>query len=210
MEREDFNSSVDWVIYKVTGKLPNANVGLEKHLLPKSERVNDVKFYYNKHTGRYGALYHNNFLCTCKEEEIKDVQNQFDNEFNGRNLEDVTIALKTRFNVSRRYQTYKDGTLRFSSKNGRLTATINHECKTHTICSCYPNQREEVTEKFNTLRKTRDLESIKKTMKEQYNIQRKGNKPIQRDVGVVYTIDENGTIYKNGKLYGVVNQLMQE
>jgi hypothetical protein len=207
MEREDFNSSVDWVIYKVTGKMPNVNVGLEKHLLPKSERVNDVKFYYNKHTGRYGALYDNNFLCTCKKEEIKDVQNQFDKEYDGHNLEEVTLALKTRFNMSRRYQTYKDGTLRFTPKNGRLTAHINHECKTHTICSCYPSQREEVTEKFNTLRKTRDLESIKKIMKNQYNIIGKNNR---KPLDVVYTIDENGTIYKNGRLYGVVNQLVQE
>ena len=210
MEKSDFKNPLDWVIYKVNGKLPNGNVGLEKHLLPKSERANDVKFYFNKHTGRYGALYQNNFLCTCKEEEIKDVQKQFDKEFNGRNLEDVTTALKTRFNVSRRYQTYKTGTLRFTPKNNRLTAHINHECKTHTICSCYPNQKREVTEKFNTLRKTKDLESIKRIMKEQYNIQRKGNMPVQNDVGVVYTIDENGTIYKNGKLYGIVNQLMQE
>lgn len=207
MEREDFNSSVDWVIYKVTGKMPNMNVGLEKHLLPKSERVNDVKFYYNKHTGRYGALYDNNFLCTCKEEEIKDVQNQFDKEYDGHNLEEVTLALKTRFNMSRRYQTYKDGTLRFTPKQGRLTAHINHECKTHTICSCYPSEREEVTEKFNTLRKTRDLESIKRIMKDQYNIIGKNNR---KPLNVVYTIDENGTIYKNGKLYGVVNQLVQE
>ena len=205
MEREDFNSRVDWVIYKVTGKMPNKNVGLEKHLY--SKRVNDIKFYYNKHTGRYGALYDNNFLCTCKEEEIKDVQNQFDDEYDGHNLEDVALSLKTKYNLSRRYQTYKDGTLRFSKKGDRLTAHINHECKTHTICSCYPNQKDEVTEKFNTLRKTRDLESIKKIMKDQYNIIGKNNR---RPLDVVYTIDENGTIYKNGKLYGVVNQLAQE
>ena len=205
MEKEDFNSSVDWVIYKVTGKLPNKNVGLKKHLF--SERENDVKFYYNKHTGRYGALYDNNFLCTCKGEEIRDVQNQFDKEYDGHNLEEVALALKKRFNMSRRYQTYKDGTLRFSLKGGRLTAHINHECKTHTICSCYPSEKEEVTEKFNTLRKTRDLESIKKIMKDQYNIQ--GGKK-RKPVDVVYTIDKNGTIYKNGKLYGVVNQLVQE
>lgn len=208
MEREDFDSSVDWVIYKVTGKLPkNANVGLEKHLY--SERKNDVKFYYNKNTKRYGCLYNNNFVCTCRENEIRDVQKHFDKMFNGHNLEEVTESLRDKYNLSKRYQTYKNGTLRFTPKNGRLTAHINHECKTHTICSCYPNQREEVTDKFNTLRKTRDLESIKKTMKEQYNIQ--GRKTIEPTPnGVKYTIDENGTIYKNGKLYGVVNQLMQE
>lgn len=207
MRKEDFNSSVDWVIYKVTGKLPNKGVELDKHLF--SKRKNDVKFYYNKNTGRYGALYNNNFLCTCKENEIKDVQKQFDKEFNGHNLEEVTISLKTKYNIGRRYQTYKDGTLRFTPKNGRLTAHINHECKTHTICSCYPNERDEVTEKFNTLRKTRDLESIKKIMKEQYNIQGKRNRKPMHE-GVVYTIDKNGTIYKDGKIYGIVNQLMQE
>ena len=44
-------------------------------------------------------------------------------------------------------------------------------------------------------------------MKKQYNIQ--GGKK-RKPVDVVYTIDENGTIYKNGRLYGVVNQLVQE
>lgn len=208
MERKDFNNNIDWVVYKVTGKLPTPTVELKKHTLQSTDKVNELKFYSNKQNERFGCLYNNDFICSCEKDEIKDVQTYFDENYDGNNFEEVRDNLKNKYNLSRRNQTYKNGVLRFSKKGSRLTAHINHKTVTHTICSCYPYQKEEVTEKFNTLRKTRDLESIKKTMKEQYNIQ--GKKNAKTNTGVVYTIDENGTIYKDGKLYGIVNQLMQE
>ena len=200
MDRKDFDNNVDWVVYKVTGRLPTStNTLLEKHKLPESKRKNVLKFYSNKQNNRYGVLYNNTFLCSCEEDEIEEVQKYFDRTYDGSNLEEIISSLKTKYNLSRRNQTYKDGVLRFSKKDKRLVATINHERKTHTICSCYPFQKEEVTEKFNTLRKTRDLESIKRTMKKQYTIQGKKNRN-PRNVDGEITLGKNGTIYKNGKL----------
>lgn len=207
MEREDFNNNVDWVVYKVTGRLPNSNtVELKRHTLQSSDKVNELKFYTNRQNERFGCLYNNNFLCSCEKDEIKDVQKYFDEHYTGNNLEEVRESLKDKYNITKRNQTYKNGALRFSKKGKRLTAYINHEKVTHTICSCYPNQKEEVTEKFNTLRKTRDLESIKETMKRQYNLQ--GRLPTNSEGGVI-SVDKNGTIYKDGKLCKVDPKMYQ-
>lgn len=197
MERSDFDNNIDWVVYKVTGRMPvNTNtVELVNHQLPSSERKNDLKFYHNGQNGRFGCLYKNTFVCACEENEIRNVQRHFDKMFNGNNLEEVRESLRDKYNLAKRNQTYKNGILRFSRRdNDRLTATINHNRKTHTICSCHQSQKEEVTKRFNTLRKTRSLESIKETMKREYNI---GKKPTLRS-GTI-TIDMNGAIYKDGK-----------
>ena len=207
MRREDFSNNVDWVVYKVTGRLPNDKdeLELDKHSLPNGK--NELKFYYNGNTGRYGVLYHNKFICACSKEDIGEVQTIFDDEFNGKNLKNVSLNLRKRYNKVRRYQTYKDGNLRFSERDGRLTATITDNKKKHTICSCYPNQKDEVIAKYNSLKETRDLETIKSVMKSQYNIQ--GRKPSTSYDGNTISICQNGTIYKNGKFCKADPQLYE-
>lgn len=210
MEREDFNSNVEWVVYKVTGKLPNSpkTNELEMFQLPKGERVNGLKYYYNKSNGRYAVHLNNTYICACAKDDITNVQKDFDNTFNGDNLNDVSLMLRKKYNLNMRNQTYKEANLSFEKRGGRLSARITHNRKSHTICSCYPEQREEVRNKFNELRETRDLESIKRIMKKQYNIRGRKPKKILQDDGII-SLCENGTIYKDGKLCKVDPKLYE-
>ena len=200
MDRKDFDNNIDWVVYKVTGKVPvspTPTYKLENHVLQGG--VNELKFYTNNQNDRYGCLYDNTFICSCEKDEMHDVQKYFDEHYNGKNLNEIIGSLKSKYNLSIRNQTYKNGTLRFEKRGKRLNAQINHNRKTHSICSCYPNQKDEVIEKFNTLRETRNLDEIKRIMKSEYNIQGRKSKTSKDDVGVI-SLDKNGTIYKDGKL----------
>lgn len=223
MKREDFDSAIDWVIYKVNGRKPKETIKpqkqrvLDKHTLPKTERRYDLKFYYNAKNNRYAVLYDNIFLCACDENEIKDIQKFFDEKYNGNNIKKIQKTLKKKYNKKIQLQTYKDANMTFQSKKGgRFTARIQHKGKTYSICQCYENQKDDVIKTYDNLKKTHNLEQIQEIMKNQYNIQRKPNKTKTNTHQINLT--EDGACYKDGKfciidpkIYSIVDAyLMKE
>ena len=219
MKREDFDSNVEWVIWKVTGRVPNSpNIELEEFQLPKDERENGLKFYYNKTNGRYAVSLNNNYICACGKDDIPNVQKDFDKSFNGNNLDKVSLELRRKYNLNMRNQTYKDANLSFEKRGNRLSARITHNRQSHTICSCYPSQRKEVMSKYNALKKTKDLKEIKRIMKRQYNLKnnRKRTSRIKSNENII-SLSSNGSIYKDGKfckadpkLYEYINKFIGE
>ena len=210
MKREDFETNIDWVIYKVTGKKPvtkqSTKPVLMKHTLPKDERKHELKFYHNKVHDRYGVFYKNKHLCACSENEIIEIQDYFDKNYNGRNIEPIKEELKNKYNMVKKNPTHKDANIVFNKRgNGRLTAMIHVKGKTHSICSCNYEQADEVSDMYNSLKKNHDLEYIKEKMKAKYNYpQYKSKKTQQKHV---ISIDDNGMCYKDGKMIGVDSKL---
>ena len=218
MEKEEFKNPIDWVIYKVNGKLPSkpkeSRLKLEKHSLPKDERKYAVKYYHNNN-GRYSAFYNKKHLCMCDYGDIPKIQQYFDKHYNGKNINYLSKTLKKRYNQKRKKQRgvkgkpYSKNRLNFQKKkNGRICARVSDNGKIHTICQCYENQRKEVSHTYDSLKKTHDIESIKEIMKERYNIIATNIKYPHLNKHQI-NIMEDGAVYKDGKFVKVDSNIYE-
>ena len=211
MKKEDFSNPIDWVIYNVNGELPKQKKTskLEKHSLPKSERKYLVKYYRNRNN-RYGAFYNKKHLCMCNYEDIPHIQNYFDKHYNGNNINSISRNLKRKYNYTKKGikpKTYSKNRLNFQEKsNGRFCARVNDRGKTHTICQCYGNERKEVSDTYDSLKKSHNIEEIKEIMKRQYNIinRKKRNGDLNNHE---INITNKGAIYKDGEFIKVDSTL---
>ena len=222
MKKEDFKNPFEWVMYKVNGKIPvdtaktdktpkteEYSFQLVKHMLPKNERKYGLKYYHNSN-GRYTAMYHQDDLSMCSYEDIPHIQEYFDNHFTGKNIIKISRELKNKYNQNMKKakrgvkgQPYSKNRLNFQQKQGgRLCARVNDKGKVHTICQCYENQKNEVSNKYDVLKKEYDIDTIKEIMKNEYNIiGRKGKKARLNKHQI--NIREDGAVYKDGQFITV-------
>lgn len=178
LKKEDFKNPIDWVIYQVNGKKNNTtNIRINENYT-LSEAKYPLKFYKTRSEGRYSVIYGKNHLCNCSYEGRRKVQDYFDEHFNGKNLNQVTLELKKEHNQviktrkrGRKPKSYKRNHLRFQPrKNGRLKVAVSDKGKTHTICNCYNYQIEQVKKDFENIKTNHSLDEIKEMMKNKYNI----------------------------------------
>lgn len=213
MKREDFKNPMDWVIYKVNGRMPKPqkkrDVGIENNMLPKNDRKYGLKFYRNQN-GRYSVMYHKEYLCMCSYEDIQDIQKYFDENFNGKNAKQMSKELKGKYNQKIRSvkrgikgKPYSQNRLNFQKKDGgRLCARVNDKGKVHTICQCYENQKKEVSDTYDMLKESNSIDTIKEIMKDRYNIIGRNNKKANLNNHQI-NITKDGAIYKNGEFITV-------
>ena len=154
------------------------------------KRVKSPKFplkFYDTHRERWNVQYDNVHLCTCKTDEKEEIQNYFDKTFKGDNLYEISKVLKEKYNlkiqINKTYSkrktkkpklaTYKTAKLCFNNVGGgRVQVKVRDNGVTHTICNCYPSQKEEVLQKYNILKKNNNLETIKIILKKEYNLKK--------------------------------------
>lgn len=206
-----------WIKNKInvsrTRQFPE-DIELEKHTLPNGKYK--LKFY-DHGNGRYNVQYRGNYMCFCNKDDIGEVQSYFDDNFNGDNVEKISDELRTRYNVvkkqrkpmkkgtsKRRRKTYKTSNLSFENrKNGRMQVRVMDKGKTHSLCCCYPYQREQVIDKFNYLKKDHTLDEIKKILKDDYNIRKTNKQTSNHNV----SINSNGMVWKDGQFVKVDSKL---
>ena len=190
------------------------NVELSNHTLPIGKY--ELKFY-DHGNGRYNVQYRGNYMCFCNKEDIYEVQSYFDNNFDGKNLENISDELRTKYNMVKRQRkpmknstsrrkrkTYKTSNLSFENrKNGRMQVRVMDKGKTHSLCCCYPYQREQVIDKFNYLKKDHTLDEIKKILKDDYNIRKTKKQTSNHNV----SINSNGMVWKDGRFVKVDSKL---
>ena len=164
-----------------------------------------MKFYKTRSEGRYSVIYGKNHLCNCSYENARKVQDYFDEHFNGKNLNQVTLELKKEHNQviktrkrGRKPKSYKRNHLRFQPrKNGRLKVAVSDKGKTHTICNCYNYQIEQVKKDFENIKTNHSIEEIKEMMRNKYNIKdtpKEISKPKKR-------AKNNGSYFENNVLF---------
>ena len=211
----------DWIRDRVNNRKP---VPEERQMMKVEERMTEenhvLKFYENR-KGRFAVQYNRNHLCLCDKDEKEEVEKYFRTHYKGDNLEEISTELKKRYNqkiyANRKYvngkkrtggkrkgkrgrkpKSYRENRLQFQEKNGgRIQIRVSDKGRVHTICQCYPDQKEEAIRRYELLKRNHSLDEIKVVMKNDYNIQRKN-----KDRGISHNIqiDSNGTCYKDGKL----------
>ena len=200
--REDFATTIDYVTYKVTGKV--RNLKKEKTTIPITEAEpvmtitprNKLKFYNQPSGNRLGVVYNSKFLCGCAEDEKNDVQKYFDEHYNG-DFEQIKEDMKNRYNIGKKVNTLQNAELHYSKpKNRRVRVTINLNGKTKYICTCDSYQKKKVKQRFNELRSVDDLESIKRTMQKEFSTP---SKTVKREKRARIVIYENGDVKYNGQ-----------
>lgn len=216
---ETMKKPLNWIKTRITkGK---QDTTLNEHKLTWGKQP--LKFYRNK-SGRYSVNYKNTHVCTCDESEIVEIQKQFDKQFGRKDIEEISDELKVKYNEKikrnikkdkkhRNCKTYKESRLQFEEKpTGRMQVRVNDNGKIHTICQCYPNQKEEIIKRYDLLKKSNDLDSLKMKMKKDYNLRGKAR---DSEAKHIISINDDGTIYKDGKyikvsrnIYDLVNGLI--
>ena len=104
-------------------------------------------------------------------------------------------------------------------ETGRVQVRVSDKGKTHTLCSCNPNQKEQVSSRYDELKTEHDLDYIKKTMKEEFNLRVNGrvNGKYNSNDNVKHQISirEDGVVFKDGQyvcvneqLYDIVSMLL--
>ena len=203
LKKEDFKNPIDWVIYKVTGKNPETQKNI------RTEPEHHLNFYRTHTENRYNATYKNKHLCTCHKDQIDNVQEYFDEYYNKKSLDEISSELKARYNlrikknrpiaeqsrIPKTRKSYKHNNLSFEKKKtGRCQVRINDKKKIHTICSCYPHQKDKVINDYNMLKKEHGIEEIKKIMKRKYNLRVTKNRDIHE-----ININSKGNCFYDGK-----------
>lgn len=201
LNREDFENPIDWVMYKVTGKQPNVGNPVNVEIVESDEVENgnpnlvdyslpngkfELKFYRN-HRNRYSVHYNKSYLCMCDGTELENVQGYFDENFNGKNIKELSDHLKMKYNDKikgmhhkngekipkkrgRKGKTYKKNNLTFQKRrNGRYSVRVSHKAKSYTICQCDESQKDEVRARYDSLKKKHSLGEIQSIMKSEYN-----------------------------------------
>lgn len=215
LKKEDFKNPIDWVIYKVNGQKPEKRekqTKLVNNTISPAKRTYPLKFYKTHTDERYNVSYDCIHLCTCHESEIMEVQEFFDKNHDSMSMKEMSEKLKTRYNlkikrnvshpvkrsrIPRRLKTYKQNVPTFENKKtGRMQVRVMDKGTTHTLCSCYPHQREEVVSKYNSLKRTHELDDIKDIMKTKYNLRRlDSNRKNVHEIN----INSNGNFFYDGK-----------
>ena len=209
---------LDWLMKKINGRKTEKRVVLENNSLPKKERKLELKFYKNNR-GRYSVHYNGKYLCMCDEQDISQIQDHFDKEYNGKNFKKVSKELKEQYNHQiqsgkskkkrGRSRSYRFNEVNFQEKdNGRMCVRVSDNGKQHTICQCYPSEQDAVSTMYDSLKKTHDIEDIKKLMKDKYNLHTKTVSKSQKKETI--TLDNNGVVYKNGKMVCVDNGIFEK
>lgn len=230
LRKNDFKNPIDWVIYKVNGKLPEQRTNLINNSLPPKQRKYPLKFYATKNEDRYNVHYKQKHLCTCHKTNIMDIQNYFDENYDETNIPEIREALKQKYNIKikrnvkknirksripKKLRNYKQNRPSFENKkNGRVQVRVNDKDKIHTLCSCYPYQKNDIVSEYDVLKRTHDLPEIKKILKSKYNLRKVNVKDnFMHDIHIT----QNGSFFYDGKfikvdkdLYDVVNKYINK
>lgn len=149
-----------------------------------NNKNSDLRFY-NSNENRYNVHYKKVHLCTCNKSQKEEVEQYFVKHFDGENISEISSALKNKYNLKiQNKKSYPNGRKKkpkkvsyktaklcfYKTVDGRMQVKVRDNGKSHTVCSCYPHQQEEVLKKFNTLKKENNLETIKIILKEEYNL----------------------------------------
>ena len=168
-EKEDFKTSIDWITYKVRGKTPDY---LKRSVL---------KFYptHGKIPNR-GAVHvsgKKTSLCSCYDHEFPEVEKEFMERYDGKNLHQLQREFRSRYNLSTGrapITRLADCNISFTSKrkDGRLDAITAMRKKRYNLCRCYINEKDEVAADFNRMKKEPgyDIRRIQDELKMKYNL----------------------------------------
>lgn len=216
IEKEQFENNMDWISYKITGKLPPY---LQEETKQKNENM--LVFYPNTHTkiqGR-GSIYikgESTTLCSCYEKDYEHIRQEFNELYDGTNLEE----LQRKFRKENNLQTGRTGITRledcnlgFSAKKGsnRLDVKTVLNKKTYTVCRCNLDEKPRVTKDFNRMKKNPNytIEKIQEKMKAKYNMRHQDGtykrQTVQSDdfqsrlFSHSITVTNDGMMYLDGK-----------
>lgn len=160
------------------------------HYKRKTKQEYPLKFYETMTENRYTVKYKDIHICTCDKKQKQEVLNYFNENYNGKNIYEISDKLKKRYNIKiqngktypkgkgkskkSKKVNYKTAKLCFNpTPDNRLQVKVRDKGKTHTVCNCYPYQKEEVLEKYNMLKKKNNLDTIKIILKEDYNLRKR-------------------------------------
>ena len=79
----------------------NANKSYNNNRKDEEEEEEELQYtlkFYQKKNGRCQATYKSNYLCTCKNNETTEVEQYFNEHFNGENIQQVSDELKKIYN----------------------------------------------------------------------------------------------------------------
>ena len=187
---------------------------------PETQTEEPKPKFYKKQNGRYQVTYKSNHLCTCEEEEIPQVQEYFQQNYDGENITEISNTLKEQYNIKiqhnkkykkakktgKRRGTWKSNKLTFEDKpSGRCQVRVMDNGKYRTVCSCNTNQKHEVTRRWNNLKKTHKFNEIRDIMKKDYNLRQLPPRKMEEDHSV--TINSRGQIYLDGKFMKVDKEI---
>lgn len=208
------------MIQKILNKIFKRNK--ENETIETHKKQPKPKFY-KKPNGRYQVTYKSNHICTCEEAEIGQVQEYFQQNYNGENITEISNTLKKQYNIKiqhnkkykktkkagRKKGTWKNNKLTFEDKpSGRCQVRVMDNGKYRTVCSCNINQKQEVTRRWNNLKKTHKFNEIRDIMKNDYNLrQLPPRKPRKMGEQHSVTINSRGQIYLDGKFMKVDKEI---
>lgn len=233
-EREQFKTSIDWVNYRVTGRVPSYLAVVEGDF----KEVPDVVYYKTKTKGNKQRVsvkvkQEDAILCNCYEDDFDDVKREFLERYDGTNFDELRKEFRGKHNLKIRNgigeKRLEDCNLWFGGRHrsdDRLDALTYMNGKKVTVCRCYTNQEDEVREKFDSLKKDGryTLDGICRKMSAEYNLKhrRKGKrrakakaKKTQSKRHHTIEISDEGLIYRDGQfvktnkeLYKVINSMI--
>ena len=209
IEKEKFENNMDWISYKITGKLP-------PYLQEKGQKNEDemLVFYPNPHTkvqGR-GSIHIRGMkttLCSCYERDYEQIKEEFNKLYDGTNIEE----LQRKFRKENNLQTGRTGITRledchltFSTKKGqrRLDASTSFNKNTYKVCRCNPEEKAQVIKDFNRLKNNSNLtiEDIQEKMKSKYNMRNKDGTYKKKYVKTQSRLPEHSiTVTNEGMMY---------
>lgn len=231
IDKEQFENNMDWISYKITGKLPS-------YLQEKGQKNEEemLVFYPNPHTkvkGR-GSIHikgTTTTLCSCYEKDFEQIRQQFSKLYDGTNIEE----LQRKFRKEHNLQTGRTGITRledchlgFSAKKGsnRLDASTVLNKKTYKVCRCNPDEKAQVRKDFNRMKQNPNftIEKIQEKLKAKYNI--RNGTSTKQDKGIPdaqsrlfshsITVTDDGMMYLDGKfvktnkdIYCMLNSLIK-
>ena len=176
LTKEDFKNPIDWVIYQVNGKRTKTVTTETNDDYTLSEAKYPLKFY-DSVEGRCNVQYSRDYLCACDNDKKREVQEYFDEHFNGRNIKKISEELKVKHNTrikskkrGRKPKSYKKNHLRFQvRKDSRIEVAVSDKGHTHVICYCDEDQIDDVQAYYDSLKKSNSLDDVKIKMKQKFN-----------------------------------------
>lgn len=231
LKREQFKNNIDWVNYKVTGRVPSylESVG------GACDGVSVIKYNTKtKNKDRCAVIVRDEnsrrTLCNCYQRDFDKVKKEFLERYDGDNFIQLRDDFRREHNIKirngRNNGRLEDCNIWFGRHHGddRLDALTYMNGKKISVCRCYEHQEDEVREKFNAMKNDGryTLEGICKKMGNEYNLHkrrrtkrgksRKTKKAVQHSI----EITENGLIYRDGEfvktnndLYRLINSMIE-
>ena len=204
---------------------------------PKSYKKNSLRFQPRKN-GRLEVAVSDkgrtHVVCNCYRDQMEQVQEDFENIKSNHSLDEIKEMMKNKYNIKdtpkeiakpkrkgKANSSYSENNVLFELREtGRVQVRVSDKGKTHTLCSCNPDQKEQVSSRYDELKTKHDLDYIKKTRKEEFNLRVNGRvngkyEPMN-NVKHQISIREDGVVFKDGKyvcvneqLYDIVSKLLQ-